>query len=88
MKQERPEKGDMVFINPFGAVGVESVKTKKHLTLLVDGEDVYGWFVNGKVRPIREDSARFALKVEIVKDASGQEQAAQEGIILDIWRPL
>ncbi len=86
-KDNRPSKGDTVFFNQFGAVSVDSQKKKNSLTLLVDGEDVYGWMVGGKVLPIRESEARFSLRVPIIKDENGQEVAAQEAVVLDIWRP-
>ena len=35
------KKGATVFYNPFGAVSINSLKTKKHMFLVVDGEDVY-----------------------------------------------
>lgn len=35
-------KGDTVFFNQFGAVSVNSLKTKKNMVLIVDSEDVYG----------------------------------------------
>lgn len=35
-------KGDIVFFNPYGAVSVNSLKTKKALVLIVDSEDIYG----------------------------------------------
>jgi co-chaperonin GroES (HSP10) len=36
------KKGDTVFFNQFGAVSVNSLKTKKKMVLIVDSEDVYG----------------------------------------------
>jgi len=39
---EGVNKGDTVFFNQFGAVSVNSLKTKKHIFLIVDAEDVYG----------------------------------------------
>ena len=35
------KKGDVVYYNPFGAVEIESKRTKKGLVLCVDMEDVY-----------------------------------------------
>jgi co-chaperonin GroES (HSP10) len=35
------KKGDTVFFNQFGAVSVNSLKTKKNMVLIVDSEDVY-----------------------------------------------
>lgn len=35
------KKGDTVFYNPYGAVSINSLTTKKHLFLVVDGEDIY-----------------------------------------------
>lgn len=86
-KDNRPGKGDTVFFNQFGAVSVDSQKKKNSMVLLVDGEDVYGWFVDGKVKPVRESDARFSLRVPIIKDETGQEVAAQEAVILDVFRP-
>lgn len=86
-KENRPSKGDTVFFNQFGAVSVDSQRKKNSIVLLVDGEDVYGWMVNGKVVPIRESDSRFSLRVPIIVDKNGQEQAAQEAVVLDIWRP-
>lgn len=34
-------KGDLVYYNPYGAVEIESKRTKKSLVLCVDLEDVY-----------------------------------------------
>lgn len=85
-KNIRPEKGDTVFFNPFGAVSVDSQKKKNSIVLLVDGEDVYGWFVDGKVKPVRENEARFSLRVPVIKDDSGQEVPAQEAVVLDVFR--
>jgi hypothetical protein len=81
------QKGDTVFLNPFGAVSVDSLKKKNTCVLLVDGEDVYGHMVNGKVKPIRESDSRFSLRVPIIKNAEGQEVPAQEAVVLDVWRP-
>lgn len=39
---EGVKKGDTVFFNQYGAVSVNSMKTKKHIFLIVDSEDVYG----------------------------------------------
>lgn len=39
---EGVKKGDTVFFNQFGAVSVNSMKTKKNIFLIVDAEDVYG----------------------------------------------
>lgn len=39
---EGVKKGATVFFNQFGAVSVNSMKTKKHIFLIVDAEDVYG----------------------------------------------
>ena len=39
---EGVKKGDTVFFNQYGAVSVNSMKTKKHIFLIVDAEDVYG----------------------------------------------
>jgi len=39
---EEVKKGDVVFFNQFGAVSVNSLKTKKGIVLIVDSEDVYG----------------------------------------------
>lgn len=36
------KKGDIVFFNQFGAVSVNSLKTKKDMVLIVDAEDIYG----------------------------------------------
>lgn len=36
------KKGDTVFFNQYGAVSVNSMKTKKNIFLIVDAEDVYG----------------------------------------------
>lgn len=36
------KKGDTVFFNQFGAVSVNSLKTKKDIVLIIDAEDVYG----------------------------------------------
>lgn len=36
------KKGDIVFFNQYGAVSVNSTKTKKNITLIVDAEDIYG----------------------------------------------
>jgi len=36
------KKGDVVFFNQYGAVSVNSTKTKKNITLIVDSEDIYG----------------------------------------------
>lgn len=35
------KKGDVVYYNPYGGVEIESKRTKKALTLVVDMEDVY-----------------------------------------------
>lgn len=35
------KKGMTVFFNPYGAISVESMRTKKALFLIVDEEDVY-----------------------------------------------
>lgn len=35
------KKGDTVFFNPYGAVSIDSKKTKKHMFLVVDEEDIY-----------------------------------------------
>ncbi len=35
------KKGDKVFFNQFGAVSVNSLKTKKNIVLIVDSEDIY-----------------------------------------------
>jgi co-chaperonin GroES (HSP10) len=39
---EDVKKGDTVFFNQFGAVSVDSLKTKKNIFLICDAEDVYG----------------------------------------------
>ena len=39
---EGVNKGDTVFFNQFGAVSVNSLKTKKKMVLIVDSEDIYG----------------------------------------------
>lgn len=36
------KKGDIVFFNQYGAVSVNSLKTKKNIILIVDAEDIYG----------------------------------------------
>lgn len=36
------KKGNTVFFNQFGAVSVDSLKTKKYIFLIVDAEDIYG----------------------------------------------
>jgi co-chaperonin GroES (HSP10) len=36
------KKGDTVFFNQFGAVSVNSLKTKKNMVLICDAEDIYG----------------------------------------------
>lgn len=38
---EGVKKGQTVFFNPYGAVSVNSLKTKKAIVLIVDAEDVY-----------------------------------------------
>ena len=35
------KKGDIVFFNQFGAVSINSLKTKKNIVLIVDSEDIY-----------------------------------------------
>jgi|WetSurMetagenome_2_1015567.scaffolds.fasta_scaffold390450_3 co-chaperonin GroES (HSP10) len=35
------KKGDTVFFNQYGAVSVNSMKTKKNIFLIVDAEDIY-----------------------------------------------
>ena len=35
------KKGDTVFFNQYGAVSVNSMKTKKNIFLIVDLEDIY-----------------------------------------------
>jgi len=35
------KKGNIVFFNQYGAVSVNSTKTKKNITLIVDSEDIY-----------------------------------------------
>ena len=35
------KKGDIVFFNQYGAVSVNSLKTKKNAVLIVDAEDIY-----------------------------------------------
>jgi co-chaperonin GroES (HSP10) len=39
---EEIKKGDTVFFNQFGAVSVNSLKTKKNMVLICDSEDIYG----------------------------------------------
>lgn len=39
---EGVKKGDTVFFNQYGAVSVNSLKTKKDMVLIVDAEDIYG----------------------------------------------
>lgn len=39
---EEVKKGDTVFFNQYGAVSVNSLKTKKNIILIVDSEDIYG----------------------------------------------
>lgn len=39
---EELSKGDTVFFNQYGAVSVNSLKTKKNIVLIVDNEDIYG----------------------------------------------
>lgn len=35
------KKGDIVFFNYFGAISIESKKTKKSITLVVDEDDIF-----------------------------------------------
>lgn len=38
---EEVKKNDIVFFNQYGAVSVNSLKTKKNIILIVDAEDIY-----------------------------------------------